>query len=412
MLGKIQGHMPRFSYLVTRDRIADPLPVEMDHSLGGPLDPVLAEMRDRHLHIKHHGHKYLPWRDGVVGCNFANLNDAPWSSAKKKIAREHTAGGTLTWLPHVGKAQAEALATRGFDNLDSLLAVPPESVDFGGIGGIGDITAERIRAMLEAHRSGRASPIPTSSLPARADAEFFCDLEFFSNVHVDFDDDWPGLQGREMIFMIGVGWEEGGQWRYCQFTAERETREAERLMFEEFAGFLAERGALSPKRRAALYHWSHAEVWQSARAADRLQLPYLERLPWHDLREVFYKVPVGVPGAWNYGLKTIAAAVGELSPEHAVAWPTGLGEGLSAMVAGWRAYEQAEPTATAEMTMLGEYLEADCSALWKCYAGYDHSVRGFAHQADGTSAIRLFCCLKLRPQKLAKLLEPVLTKIR
>ena len=31
-------------------------------------------------------------------------------------------------------------------------------------------------------------------------------------------------------------------------------------MFEEFTGFLAERGALHPKRRAALYHWSHAEV--------------------------------------------------------------------------------------------------------------------------------------------------------
>ena len=67
----------------------------------------------------------------------------------------------------------------------------------------------------------------------------------------------------------------------------------------------------------------------------------------------------------DYGLKTIATAVGEMSPEHAVVWPTGLGAGLSAMVAGWRAYEQAEPMSTEGMTMLGGYLETDCKALWQ-----------------------------------------------
>ena len=42
MLGQMQGQMPRFAYLATRDRIHDPLPVAVNHKLDEPLDPALA----------------------------------------------------------------------------------------------------------------------------------------------------------------------------------------------------------------------------------------------------------------------------------------------------------------------------------------------------------------------------------
>ena len=39
MLGQMQGHMPRYAYLATRDRIHDPLPVAVNHKLDGRSTP-------------------------------------------------------------------------------------------------------------------------------------------------------------------------------------------------------------------------------------------------------------------------------------------------------------------------------------------------------------------------------------
>jgi len=46
MLGQLQGAMPRNAYLVTRDRLLDPLAAKSLHSGGSLLMPTLAELRD------------------------------------------------------------------------------------------------------------------------------------------------------------------------------------------------------------------------------------------------------------------------------------------------------------------------------------------------------------------------------
>jgi len=72
MLGQLQGIMPRNAYLVTRDRLFDPLPVQIISSLGQPLDGDVAAIRDQFVEIKAHGSKYRPWRDGIVTSNLSN----------------------------------------------------------------------------------------------------------------------------------------------------------------------------------------------------------------------------------------------------------------------------------------------------------------------------------------------------
>ena len=71
-----------------------------------------------------------------------------------------------------------------------------------------------------------------------------------------------------------------------------------------------------------------------------------------------------MPGAWSYGLKTVAGALGELRPEYATQWPGDLDQGLRAMVMGWQAYQSPDPVASEEMQLITQYLEADCQALW------------------------------------------------
>ena len=91
MLGQLQGLMPADAYLVTRDRISDPLPVPVHQAIGGPLDEDLAAIRDWYLDIKLNGAAYTPWEHEVVASNLKH-DDERWKTGKRVIAEEKTPG--------------------------------------------------------------------------------------------------------------------------------------------------------------------------------------------------------------------------------------------------------------------------------------------------------------------------------
>ena len=265
--------------------------------------------------------------------------------------------------------QSAELAALGYPSLESLLQPDPAALPLESIKGIGATKAGQIRAVLAANRSGQPVLPQPQSVPPKKPYEFFVDFEYFTNVNVDFERQWPALEGYEMIFMIGLGWEEGGHWRYEALVAEAETWQAERKLFERFVELLQTMtgGALADPSRTVLYHWTNAEVWQTRRAADRMGLTPddpLRMLPWTDLLDAFLSGPAALPGALAYGLKDIAAALGTYAPAFATHWPGELDQGLSAMVMGWKAYRQSEPLESREFQLLREYLGVDCFALW------------------------------------------------
>lgn len=362
MLGKMQGQMPRFAYLTTRDHIHDPLRVAVDHKLNDPLDPALASLRDCYNHIKRHGHKYLPWRDECVAPSVTNKKDEPWHLAKKELI-SRMPSTPLEKLPQVGRQQTVGLREFGFECVEDLLSEQGLIFPFEVLSGIGERAAERIRAVLRANKTGKATGLSEAALPPPCDVELFVDYEFFSNARADFKNDWPKLTGCPIIFMIGVYFQRRGQWHFRRFVARHEHPDAEREMFGEFLTWLHERGVFNVAQSAALYHWSPAEITQSNAAAERQGLERLRDLPWVDVRKVFADVPIGIPGAWAYGLKEIVKAVGEYAPEYWSPWPDELSSGLGAMVMGWEAYDQDDPLGTKEMATLTSYLEADVRGL-------------------------------------------------
>jgi uncharacterized protein len=367
MLGCLQGVMPRRAWLVTRDRLADPLPVDITSALGAPLDPDLAALRDRFVEIRVDGNKYLPWRDAIVASNLGHA-DERWQSAKQTIAREKTPGGDAALVYQIGAKARDVLAALGYPSLDALLQTDPAALPLEDIKGIGAAKAGQIRAVLTANRSGQPLLPPPHSLPAKKPYEFFVDFEYFTNVDVDFERQWPALEGYEMVFMIGLGWEDDGQWRYESLVAEAESPEAERQIFQRLVDRLQALtgGAMNDPAKTVLYHWTNAEASQTRRAADRMGLAAdhpVRGLPWYDLQQVFLNGPAALPGALAYGLKEIAAAAGRCDPRYATHWPDELDQGLNAMVLGWTAYRQPSPMQSPELALLHAYLEADCAAL-------------------------------------------------
>jgi uncharacterized protein len=368
IVGHFQGLMPKHAFLIARDRVNNPLPVEIQSDLDTPLDADLATMRDQFTDIKINGAQYKPWEDEIVASNIGQSSER-WATAKDIIAREKTPGGDPALVYQIGVRAKGDLAGVGYPSLASLLEPDPGEIPLEECKGIGAKTAGRIRAVLQANRSGVPLLPPPDSIPGKRPFEFFVDFEYFTNVNVDFETQWPALEGKEMVFMIGVGQEDAGSWRYKAFVAEAEDQAGELGMFEAFLDYVGAEthGATRDDSRVALYHWTSAEVWQSRRAADRLQLAEdhpLRGLPWVDLQKPFLDGPGGVPGAWSYGLKAVAGALGELHPEYATQWPGDLDQGLRAMVMGWQAYQSPEPAASEEMQVITQYLEADCQALW------------------------------------------------
>jgi uncharacterized protein len=370
MLGQLQGIMPKQAYVIARDRISDPLPIKLSSSLDKPLDKDLATVRNQFVEIKVNGERYLPWRNTIVSSNLAHRSEE-WRTAKDTIAREKIPGRDPGLLYQIGPRTKSELARDGFATLDSLLEAEPGTIPFEQYAGLGPAKAKRIRTILEANRSGSPVRPRPNSIPLKKKFEFYVDFEYFTNVNVDFESQWPTLEGCEMLFMIGVGWEDKGQWLYQSFMAEAEDQDQERVMVEQFVNFLQERtgGVLLDRGRTAIYHWTVAEAWQARRVSDRHGFPkehLLRRLPWVDLQKVFLEAPVGVPGAWNFQLKEIARSLGRLDPELDPGWPGDLDRGLRAMVMGWRAYQAPVPPRwSKEMEQLKLYLEADCKALWK-----------------------------------------------
>jgi hypothetical protein len=368
MLGQLQGIMPQAGYLITRDRILNPLPVEITSTLDRPLDEGLASSRDQFIEIKTNGARYVPWQDPIVASNVSH-RDTQWYTAKKIIARDKTPGRDPALVSRISPAIRRELVRYGFGTLDSLLEGDPDEIPFEACNNLGEVSSRQIRAMLQANRSGSpAMPGSVPTLPEK-EFEFYVDFEYFTNINVDFEAQWPTLDGCEMIFMVGVGWQEDGARSFQTFVSEAEDRDHEREMLDNFLEFLQNRtdGALEDGDKTSLFHWTDAEVWQALRASNRHQFPEthpLRRLPWRDLHKEFLHGPIGLPGAWSYRLKDVSRALSQLRPDLDLQWPGDLDQGLRAMVMGWKAYLAPEPLESTEMGLLKEYLEADCRALW------------------------------------------------
>lgn len=365
MVGRLTGTTASEAYIICRDRVENPLRVEVTSTDEGALESDLRKMRDRYLDIKQNGASYKPGTDQRIEANLQRDRDGHWRSAKARIARDCTPGGDPCQIYYISASQRQTLADYGYDSLEKLLAEEPARVPLESCKGLGPARCPQIRAILEANKLGTVVPKTFATAPPRADVELYVDFEFFTDLNVDFDRQWPALEGHEMIFMVGVGWEGNGDWNFEAMTADSESTDGERRLLEQFGEFVRSQTHIDEAARSslALYHWTSAEVSQLRSACDRHGLPsehMLRHLPWFDLeKKVFLKEPIGIPGTFKYGLKGVATAL------QLVDWPGNVADGLAAMVAGWRAYGENAPLESPEMAIIQEYNEVDCRALYE-----------------------------------------------
>ena len=293
------------------------------------------------------------------------MGPGPWHGAKKIMVAEHFPGRMSELLYYVSRSEADRLSRAGYPNLDAILAEEPVRLPLPRTK-----TGLRQCAILHTQRTGISTPVRKELVPPQKRTELFVDFEYLNNTNVRMEEEWPELKGRDMVFMIGIGQMTREGWAQTILTAESETSEAEAKLFLSFVEHLNMLGVIENPNDFSIYHWCPPERWQTQRFIDRVggrlgfQLQTaLSR--FIDLREVFHAGNISIPGAMDYGLKTVAKALSAYDTRFAAEWPDGVTDGTQAMVAGGRMYEVAEPLHSVEYEHLARYLEIDCFALHK-----------------------------------------------
>ncbi len=207
-----------------------------------------------------------------------------------------------------------------------------------------------------------------------APLEFYVDFETVSDLGDDFSH-IPEKGGAPRIFMIGCGrLDSAGNWQFAPFTARDLSFEAERNLIDRWIAYLHSAAAEADVQlsEARLFHWSPAETSILQDAYNSAQARHTERhwpeLNWFDLlQRLARREPVTVTGAFNFGLKSFAKALFALGLIQ-TSWPDSRIDGLAAMIAAWRAAEEASErgiamTDTELMQEIGRYNEVDCKVM-------------------------------------------------
>jgi uncharacterized protein (TIGR02679 family) len=306
--------------------------------------------------------------------NMRRGGDAPWHTAKRRIADEI---GELTVLPRINPDMRRAAHVAGIRRWDE------EGVNAERLGQTMPIYARQLDAVLDANRSLEPLLLPERFVNAdpawrdRAAAEFFVDFETVS----DLDDDFsrlPETGGQPLIFQIGCGrLNSDGTWRFAQWTAERldVASEAQIIaaLLDHLRSVTAAVGVTLTEAR--LYHWSPAETSTLETAYNAARTRHLDEgwpspdaLQWCDLLARLARVePLTVTGSFGFGLKPIAKAMAA-QRFITTTWTDGPHDGLGAMVGAWRCDREARRLGVPmrQIPLMGEiggYNEVDCRAM-------------------------------------------------
>ena len=209
---------------------------------------------------------------------------------------------------------------------------------------------------------------------ATSGAEFYVDFEYCNDLNDDFSK-LPEKGGQPLIFMIGCGHVEEGEWKFESLVAGRLTEDEElRIIHAWVTHMSAVRERLGPANGTPrIFHWSHAEISALDTAYNSARARHQERADWPDLgwydflTNVMRKEPVVVRGALSFGLKAVANAMhtrGIIETD----WADSPVDGLGAMVGAWRCDEQAQKQVVAMtgLPLMGEivrYNEVDCKVM-------------------------------------------------
>jgi hypothetical protein len=385
-LGRIQGFEPQASYLLGRgweqrqDRGLNCMdclaPVPQDGTLAKKrsLAQAVSDATDWLRRVRTEGASWdvLP----EPSCpelypNMSHEQDAPWHGAKKAIAAELDELSLLWFVAAPGRRQAHDFGVYRWTD-------PRLTPQIAGV--TGESRPQVLDAILAVNRSEDGPVVRPSRIRAAEEEwreppalEFYIDFETVNDLADDFSR-IPERGGQQLIFMIGCGHMEDGQWQFASFTVDRLAEPDEARIIDAWVEHMAAvQQRLAPEdNEPRLIHWSAAEPINYEIAYNSAKKRH-GRTDWPSPRwfDFFAKVmkeePVVIRGALAFGLKAIAKAL----HSHGLietTWGDGPTDGLGAMIGAWWCHDEAAKRGVSMLQLdlmqeIAQYNEVDCRVM-------------------------------------------------
>ena len=392
-LGQLQGYTPPTAFLLGRgwqqkvkgdtsrgtnalDRLG---PVSMGDDIRVQVEAACDWLR----RLRTEGAAWAPLPSPTVPELWPNANDDgfPWQNAISRIA---SSLDELTQLWWVGPDKRDVAHRNGIFSWRDPLATAE------GLGVAGRTTQPTLQAVLEVNQAREGPTVRPERVTAAEDEwrpapklEFYVDFETVNNVNDDFTR-IPEQNGQNLIFMIGCGHMQDGEWVFRCFTVDRLTEDSEaRIIDEWLAHMKAAAAALVSREKPRIIHWSYAEPVNYEEAYDSARERHPDKgwsaVNWFDLwARVVRREPVVVRGALNFGLKPFARAM----RSHGLietSWGDTKVDGLGAMTGAWWCDEEAGNRGVSMLDIdlmqeIARYNEVDCKVMMEIvrYLRRDH----------------------------------------
>ncbi len=374
-LARLQGYTPRRAFLLGRgweqrpDRGTNAMerlgPVHMGADLQAQAEAAATWVRK----LRAEGAQWHVLPIPSVPELWPSDADWPWEHVVKEIAEELD---DLTQLWQVGVEKRNNAVRAGITSWKDPRATAES------LGVTGPTYRPVLEAILDVHRNDGPPVRPARVRAAEREwreepsLEFFVDFEYVTDLDDDFSM-FPERGGRTIIFMIGCGHVENGEWKFEQFIADRLDEPSEARAIDDWLAHMQQtQSRLGAGDEPRLFHWAPAEEinYETAYNSARKRHPAKgwPVVNWFDLlRRVVRKEPVVIRGAMGFGLKAVARAF----REHqliATDWGSSKVDGMGAMVGAWRCDKEAAQHGvrlrdTSLMKDIAEYNEVDCKVM-------------------------------------------------
>tara|TARA_Y100000389_G_C17463982_1_gene523986 strand:+ start:1043 stop:2836 length:1794 start_codon:yes stop_codon:yes gene_type:complete len=202
-------------------------------------------------------------------------------------------------------------------------------------------------------------------------SEVFVDFETIQDIFDDFNQ-LPLQTPKDLIFMIGVGFEEQGEFKYINFCCKDTTRESEFEMMNDFNNFMSEKDF--PKMfcwHAEENFWKIGEQRQFDEACKNNNIERKDLISawgvydWADLCKIFKYEPIVIKNCFKFGLKSISKALYDHKLIN-IKLESNCDSGLYCMIKAWEIYQNNEnPQNTETMSDIIQYNKFDCKVLWE-----------------------------------------------
>lgn len=292
--------------------------------------------------VRYNGHKWKmnPPSIPELYPNMCNRFDTPYHGVKQKISNEID---EITQIWMVGPKHRQNAHNKGIYKWTDPKCCPET------LGIKGKKVKPLVEEIIRMNRDKSVANIEPAQILNNYNSwqnhhplEFFIDFESLNECFYDQNISLRNsFKPTGVLFMLGIGYVENGEWQYKTFSMNKYNPLEERRIVSEFFDFIDQRveqyneSHEGVNQKANLYYWGHAETSLLKRANERhgwIWNGFLRKYIWTDFLKVFKDEPVLIKGCKKFGLKEIGKKLFGMGLIH-TKWEThGPSDGLTAMI--------------------------------------------------------------------------------